>query len=42
MSIRRAFQIVTFVFALAFAFGATSVSNVAYGCDPNSGTGGLC
>ena len=42
MSIRRAFQVVTFVLALAFAFGATSVSNVANACDPSSSTGGLC
>lgn len=41
MSIRRMFQIVTLVLSLIFAFGATGVSNIAYGCDPQTG-GGLC
>ena len=42
MSIRRAFQIVTFVVALAFSFGATGVTNTAYACDPHTSNGGLC
>jgi hypothetical protein len=42
MSIRRAFQIITFVVALAFSFGATGVSNSAYACDPQIGGGGYC
>ncbi len=41
MSIRRAFQIVTFVFALAFAMSVPVASLSAYACDPQ-GTGGLC
>ena len=41
MSIRRAFQIVTFVVALAFAFGATSATP-ANACDPISAAAGLC
>ena len=41
MSIRRAFQIVTFVAALAFAFSAPVATSVAYACDPTT-TGGLC
>ena len=41
MSIRRAFQIVTFVVALAFAVGATSAST-ANACDPISAAAGLC
>ena len=40
MSIRRAFQIVTFVVALAFSFGATGVS--AFACDPSVGSAGYC
>jgi len=39
MSIRRVFQVITFVVALAFSFGATSGS--AYACDPQ-GSGGYC
>lgn len=44
MSIRRAFQVITFVVALAFSFGATGVSNTAYAyaCDPNVVGGGFC
>ncbi len=42
MSIRRAFQIATFVLALAFSFGATGVSSTAYACDPTVGGGGYC
>ena len=42
MSIRRAFQIVTFVVALAFSFGATGVSNTAFACDPSVGSAGYC
>lgn len=36
MSIRRAFQIATFVFALAFSFGATGASSYANNCDPQN------
>ena len=42
MSIRRAFQIITFVVALAFSFGATGASSTVYACDPNIGGGGYC
>jgi hypothetical protein len=42
MSIRRVFQIITFVVAIAFSFSATGVSNTAYACDPNAGGGGYC
>jgi hypothetical protein len=42
MSIRRSFQIFTFVIALAFAFGATSVSSTANACDPMASAAGLC
>jgi hypothetical protein len=42
MSIRRAFQVITFVVALAFSFGATGASNAAYACDPNVSGGGYC
>ena len=41
MSIRRAFQIVTIVIALAFTFGATSAST-ANACDPQAAAAGLC
>jgi len=41
MSIRRAFQVITLVFALAFAFGATSAST-ANACDPQAAAAGLC
>ena len=41
MSIRRAFQVITFVVAVAFSFGATGVSNTAYACNPQIG-GGFC
>lgn len=34
MSIRRTFQVVTFVVALALSFSAVSASNVVYACDP--------
>ena len=39
MSIRRAFQIVTIVLALAFSFAANV--STAYACDPGT-TGGYC
>ena len=42
MSIRRAFQVITFVLALAFSFGAAGVSNTAYACDPHASGGGFC
>jgi hypothetical protein len=42
MSIRRVFQVITFVVALAFSFGATGVSNTAYACDPSAGSPGYC
>ena len=42
MSIRRAFQVITFVVALAFSFGATGISNTAYACDPWVSSGGYC
>ncbi len=42
MSIRRAFQIITFVVALAFSFGATGAANSAYACDPHANGGGFC
>jgi hypothetical protein len=42
MSIRRVFQVITFVVALAFSFGAIGVSDTAYACDPNAGGGGYC
>jgi hypothetical protein len=42
MSIRRVFQVITLVVAIAFSFGASGVSNVAYACDPNIGSGGYC
>lgn len=41
MSIRRALQIVTFAFALAFAMSVPAASSSAYVCDPTA-TGGLC
>jgi|GEM_PF-6151162 len=42
MSIRRAFQIITFVVALALSFGATGATNSAYACDPHANGGGFC
>jgi hypothetical protein len=42
MSIRRVFQVITFVVALAFSFAATGVSNTAYACDPNPSSPGFC
>jgi hypothetical protein len=39
MSIRRAFQVITLVVALAFSFGATGAST-AYACDPQTSGGG--
>jgi hypothetical protein len=42
MSIRRVFQVITFVVALAFSFGATGVSNTAYACDEGVASGGYC
>jgi hypothetical protein len=42
MSIRRAFQVITFVVALAFSFGATGVSNTAYACNSQVNGGGFC
>ena len=42
MSIRRVFQVITFVVALAFSFGATGISNTAYACDPWINGAGLC
>ena len=42
MSIRRVFQVITIVVALAFSFGAANVSNVAYACDPSVGSPGFC
>jgi hypothetical protein len=42
MSIRRVFQVITLVVAIAFSFGASGVSNVAYACDPNVSSGGYC
>ncbi len=36
MSIRRAFQIATFVLALAFSFSAATVSSTASSCDPQN------
>ena len=42
MSIRHAFQIVTFVVAIAFSFGATGAANTAYACDPQISGGGYC
>ena len=41
MSIRRVFQVITLVVAIAFSFGATGVSNTAYACNPD-GTTGYC
>jgi hypothetical protein len=35
MSIRKAFQVITFVVAFALSFSAVSVSNVANACDPH-------
>ncbi len=42
MSIRRAFQIVTFIVAMAFAFSVPAASLTAYACDPSSSQPGLC
>jgi hypothetical protein len=36
MSIRKAFQIITFVVAFALSFSTVSVSNIANACDPQS------
>jgi len=40
MSIRKAFQVITFVVAFALSFSTVSVSNVANACDPHSS--GFC
>ncbi len=42
MSIRRAFQIVTFVVALALSFSTISLSSTANACDPTAIAAGLC
>jgi hypothetical protein len=42
MSIRRVFQVITFVVALAFSFSATGISNTANACDPSASSGGYC
>ncbi len=36
MSIRRAFQVITFVVALAFSFSTVSAGNTANACDPQN------
>lgn len=36
MSIRKAFQVITFVVAFALSFSAVGLSNVANACDPHS------
>ena len=36
MSIRKAFQIITFVVAFVLSFSSVSVSNVANACDPHA------
>ena len=36
MSIRKAFQVITFVVAFALSFSTVSVSNFANACDPHS------
>jgi hypothetical protein len=38
VSIRKAFQVITFVVAFALSFSALGVSHVANACDPH-GTG---
>ncbi len=42
MSIRRAFQIVTFVVAFALSFSTISLGSTANACDPVSASAGLC
>jgi hypothetical protein len=36
MSIRKAFQVITFVVAFALSFSTVSASNVANACDPHN------
>ena len=36
MSIRRAFQVITFVVALALSFSSVGAGNVANACDPHA------